>query len=98
MAYKKSTYVEPKGYFNADMLKAAKEFDKKQKQEAKANKTNIDFNVLYKRHGFEKPVPFNLCKTVDIEPSNSRKDKRKKNRFFSIFYCFFEMKILYWTQ
>jgi len=38
MAYKKSTYVEPKGYFNADMLKAAKEFDKKQKEEAKANK------------------------------------------------------------
>lgn len=39
MAIKNVTYKEPKSYFNADMLKAAKEFDKKQKAEAKANKT-----------------------------------------------------------
>lgn len=39
---KKVTYKEPKGYFNADMLKAAREFDKEQAKkakEAKANKT-----------------------------------------------------------
>ena len=29
MAAKKITYAEPKSYFNADMMKAAREFDKK---------------------------------------------------------------------
>jgi len=34
-------YKEPKSYFNADMLKAAKEFDKKQAAKAKeASKTS----------------------------------------------------------
>lgn len=35
---KKIVYTEPKSYFNADMLKAAKEWDKKKKEEAKDNK------------------------------------------------------------
>lgn len=42
---KKVIYKEPKGYFNADMLKAAEEWEKEQKakqekakQEAKKNK------------------------------------------------------------
>ena len=36
MAQKKVTYKEPKGYFNADMLKAAKEWDKAHPEEVKA--------------------------------------------------------------
>jgi len=32
---KKVKYVEPKSYFNADMMKAAKEWDKKNKESAK---------------------------------------------------------------
>ena len=35
MAVKKVIYKEPKGYFNADMLKAAKEWDAKHPQESK---------------------------------------------------------------
>lgn len=35
------TYKEPKGYFNADMLKAAREWEKQNAQKTKkANSTN----------------------------------------------------------
>lgn len=37
MAVKKVTYVEPSNYFNADMKKAAREWEKEQKAKAKAN-------------------------------------------------------------
>ena len=36
---KRVTYKEPKSYFNAEMLKAAKEFDKAQKAATQQNKT-----------------------------------------------------------
>lgn len=35
---KKIVYTEPKSYFNADMLKAAKEWEKKQKENDKSSK------------------------------------------------------------
>ena len=34
---KEVTYKEPASYFNADMRKAAKEFDKKQKENKSSN-------------------------------------------------------------
>ncbi len=39
MATKKVTYVEPEDYFNADMKKAAAEWDKKNAAKAKKAKT-----------------------------------------------------------
>lgn len=39
MAQVKVTYKEPKNYFNADMMKAAKEFDKKKAAESNNKKT-----------------------------------------------------------
>lgn len=37
MAGKKVVYTEPSSYFNADMKKAAREWEKEQKAKAKAN-------------------------------------------------------------
>lgn len=40
MAKQNVIYKEPKGYFNAEMLKAAKEYDAKQAAQKKAAKKN----------------------------------------------------------
>lgn len=39
MAIKKATYIEPESYFNADMRKAADEWDKKNTAKSKPRKT-----------------------------------------------------------
>ena len=57
----KVTYKEPASYFNADMKKAAKEYDRKKATEAKkTTKKGKSWKSWRKKHR-SRPSGFDLC-------------------------------------